>query len=189
MQCSFCNSWFHLIWNYPEHENTAVHYVDYTQTRDRLHTEFSRDQSVFESDRPVHEYNLSPFQDYGEQEHKIYLFLSLIQHREHELERNPQFFHIHEFAATSPTLNGVLNRHPNLNLGLNVKFHVVCFDEGAPQSVTGVNKWFLYLQTYHLPVEFPNIHQFETTITFGDKGQQKLEVSAVRRVNIRVPSL
>lgn len=131
IHCSFCNFWFHLIQDCLERKHTVAHYVDDTKIGDRLHTEFLRDQSVFELEHPVHEYNLSSSQDYGEQEHDEYLFFYSLT-TENTNSGAAHGFHMHESAAISPTLNEVLKRHPNLNPNLNLKFNGICFDEGAP---------------------------------------------------------
>lgn len=84
-------------------------------------------------------------------------------------------------------LKDVLNRHSNLKLDFTVPFHQICFDEGATQSVTGVNQWFAYLRVHHVPTAYHDINHFETRIIFGGKGKQNVNVAILGRVNIRAP--
>lgn len=105
----------------------------------------------------------------------------------HELTRHPNFVYFHSDAAVTPIIKDVLSRYPHIKPNLRTVFHGFCFDEGAPQSVTGVNQWVAYLSTYHLPSSYHDIHQLHSKITFRGSGTQKVEVSTIGRVTIRIP--
>lgn len=164
-----------------------MYYSDDLQTSEPLHIEPASDKHIFEFGRVIDEYNLSVTHHYGGNEHEEHLFLLLTHCREQELEHHLQSVNMHECAKLSPTLNDILKRHAIMNPNLTVNFHGICFDESAQKSVTGINQWVAYLQRYHLPFKFHVIYLFETTITFGGKSKQKVEVSTVEGVNIRIP--
>lgn len=146
------------------------------------------DPPNLEFDQSVDEYNLSQTHDPGEGTHQEHLFLFLINKRDHEFERTPHGFYLHEIFKIPANLDDVLHRSPQLQLNLNVIFHGFSFDEGAPQSVTGLNQWFVYhVRLYQLPTEYHDIHKLKTKITFGGKAKQNLEVKTIGLVHIRVP--
>lgn len=179
MHCSFCSSWFYLVRDCPKRERAGKHYSDELHPRNLQPLEPVGNELNFEFDRCENEYSLSQPHDPGRQKHEKNLFLSLTRCREHKPERHPQLVHMYKAAEILPILNDVLKRHPNLKPNLIVYFYEIRLDEGAPQSETGKNQSFAYLRNFNLPAEFHNIHQFQTVITFGRKGKQKVEVFMV----------
>lgn len=185
MNCSYCNSLFHLIGECPDRLRLQpnTHYNDRlpendVQVEEPSHVDF---------DTFIDDYNLSSATDPQEQDHNENLYMCLAHNQDPELRRHPHFSVLHTSAVIKPTDRDVLTRYPNINPNLQVAFHGFCFDEDAPQSVTGANQRFAYLSTFHLPSEYHNIYQLNSTITFGGTGKQRVEVTTIGCVHIRVP--
>lgn len=189
MHCSHCNSWFHLVRNCPDLQR---YHINYTDNPSPLHDSPPDVEELpqIKFDQQLEDYNLHTIQethDAHSQIHNQHLFMCLTHGQQHEFDRNSSFTYLHSDAAVTPTTKDVLSRYPHLQPDPTAIFHGFCFDEGAPQSVTGVNQWFAYLSTYHLPSSYHDIHQLQSTITFGESGKQKVKVSTIGRITIRVP--
>lgn len=194
MLCSFCNSWFHLVRYCPERTRNNTHYGTTDDNDAPDDDQPSEDVPDFANmDRSIDEYNFAPVDedDAGREAAKAndvdYSYLSLAHHIDHE------YLHAHDCSMhrsrpiIKPNPNDLYHLHPTLTYDDTVPYHGVCFDEGAPHSVTGINQWMAYLRTYHIPPALREIDKKKIKITFGGKGKNQVKVEAIGTVVIRMP--
>lgn len=137
-------------------------------------------------DKSIDDYSLdSP--DYNVETNDQNLFLSLAYNIDHEFNNPRHEYCYHERPSIAPTVpydNSVIS---GLVYNTDVPFYGFCLDEGAPQSVTGVNQWLAYLRKHHLPPQFKEVLPQSTTITFGGTSGNKVKVQSLGTVLIRMP--
>lgn len=195
MLCSFCNYWFHLIRNCPDKNIMNTNYGS-TDDIDPLDSNQPSDRVIDfgQMDRSLDEYNFTPVgEDEGGQhqkdvkDHIDTCFLSLAYNIEHEFYNPQNCYAHHSRPLIKPNPQELQQLHPTLRYDEHVPFHGLCFDEGAPHSVTGLNQWMAYLRSYHLPKTFREIDKKKMTIRIGGQGDNKVKVDAIGTVVIRIP--
>lgn len=206
MLCRFCNSWFHLerdclekrkfYSNFSENQDTAQPSMNANLNENAAQYD-AIDQPAYEHsmtmDRSLDEYNYTQHhitELQTEDEHPSVndvLFLSLAYNMRYEFDNPQNFYSMHTRTTPPPSVNDLRDAHMDWNYDHDAIFHGLCLDEGAPHSVVGISQWMAYLRTYHLPDYLLQIKPHKSSITFGGKGKNRVQVRTVGTVIIRIP--
>lgn len=188
MLCSWCNSWFHLVRDCPDRVQFNSNYSDADDNPDPVvdeHHNDDPDQALL-MDKSIDEYAHDQ-SDYNVEPTDQTLFLSLAYNIDQEFNnpRNEYCYHERTMIPPDPPVHNKLLT--GIAYNTDILYYGFCLDEGAPQSVTGVNQWLAYHRKYHLPPHFKDISPLSTTITFGGIGGNKVKVQSLGTVVIRMP--
>ena len=203
MLCSFCNSWFHLILDCPDwHKHSSVHYGEVEEantTNDEHHQNTPPPRDILHMDRSIDEYNFTPNNDQptpmrtepANESTKPQQFNTFFAHLayniQHEVVNPKHEYYLHNRPYSPPDVHDLYRMHRKLHFDPLTSFHGICFDEGAPHSVTGINQWMAYLCKYPVPQELKKIQPTSASLIYGGKGKKRVVVESIGKVAIRAP--
>lgn len=174
--------------------NARIHFSEHGRD-ETIEEEPSASNPVLNVDRSIDEYNLAITEQPSEpssnaQSDNGALFLQLAWNIDNEFLNPRHEYSDHPRLNISPNTDDIERKLLDLQKDPMATYRGICFDEGAPQSVTGLNKWMAYLRKYHLTKHLHYIDENtrrEATISFGRQSQNRIQVSPIGVVVIRVP--